>query len=287
MQSLGSGVDTLDRRKPEGVGSEASSSRKGKRRISTKLVYGVSGAIGFLLIAEMVSRLGIVDEKYLPHASTVIVRALQLIVDPVFLQEVGWTLWGWALSLVLAAVIAIPAGVALASSKLAYAASSSVINALRPIPAVALIPLAILVWGQGTEMKVMLTTFGIIWPVLFNTIYGVRDVDPVVKETARSFGIPRFAILKEVVLPSAAPFILTGIRIAASLGLVIIVGAELVAGATSGIGSFILQASSAGDDVATVLAGAIWAGVLGLAINGILSLVDRRFFRWVRRGTEN
>lgn len=262
----------------------AKSRRMGIRlRPPLKVVRGFLGVLAFFLFAEGFTRLEVVDPGYLPYASTVLVRCFELASDPGFLLEVAWTLYGWALALALAILIAVPAGVALGSSRLTYAATAALVDVLRPIPAVALLPLVILIWGQGTAMKVVLVTFATVWPILFNTIYGVHDVDPVATETARSFGLGIWSRLRRVVLPSAAPFVLTGIRVAASLGLVVIVGAELVAGATSGIGAFILVAGSAGDDVAAVLAGAAIAGVLGLAINEFLAYADRRIFAWARQ----
>jgi NitT/TauT family transport system permease protein len=250
-----------------------------------RLLLGVGGTLVFLAVLELVARSGvIVDQKYLPPVSSVLVRAVQLAGDGTFRGDVGATMQAWALALLVAMVIGIPAGVLLATSRISYAVSSSLIAAVRPIPAVALIPIALLVWGNGTSMKVGLAVFGILWPILFNTMYGVHDVDPVARETARSYGIRRVHVLWRVVLPSAAPFILTGIRIAASLALVIIVSTELFAGASTGIGAFVLLASSGGADTATVMAGAVWAGFLGVVINALLIKVDDRYFRWSRRG---
>lgn len=262
--------------------------RTGRRRRhgpGMRLLLGVGGTLVFLAVLELVARSGvIVDQKYLPPVSSVLVRAVQLAGDGTFRGDVGATMQAWALALLVAMVIGIPAGVLLATSRISYAVSSSLIAAVRPIPAVALIPIALLVWGNGTSMKVGLAVFGILWPILFNTMYGVHDVDPVARETARSYGIRRVHVLWRVVLPSAAPFILTGIRIAASLALVIIVSTELFAGASTGIGAFVLLASSGGADTATVMAGAVWAGFLGVVINALLIKVDDRYFRWSRRG---
>ena len=132
---------------------------------------------------------------------------------------------------------------------------SPLIEFMRPIPSVALIPLGILLWGQGFTMKVILVAYATAWPILYNTIYGVHDVDPIAVQTARAFGLKRGAILRHIDLPSAAPFIFTGIRISASIGLIVVVGCELLASAESGIGSFILFVSSSGGQMDSVLAG--------------------------------
>jgi NitT/TauT family transport system permease protein len=255
----------------------------GRARLK-RIGYGIGGSLGLLLIAELFTRSGVIDPEYLPPVSTVLVRAVELGGDPAFLADVGATLAAWFVALVLATAIAVPCGVALGLSKVGYAASSSIINALRPIPGVALIPLAILVWGNGLGMKVGLAVFSIVWPILFNAMYGVRDVDPVAKETARSYGLRGLRLLRHVILPSAAPFILTGIRVAASVAFIVVVGTELFAGTQNGIGAFLLANTAGGGDIATNMAGAVWAGALGLIINLLLGQVDRHYFRWSRRG---
>jgi NitT/TauT family transport system permease protein len=106
---------------------------------------------------------------------------------------------------VLASVISIPLGVLIGTSHLAYRMVSPLIEFMRPIPSVALIPLGILLWGHGFSMKVILVAYATIWPILFNTVYGVHDVDPIAVQTARCFGLKRRAILRRINLPSAAP----------------------------------------------------------------------------------
>jgi len=240
----------------------------------------LAGIIGFFLIVEFVTRLEIVPPIYLPRASTVLWRMLQLVQDPKFLWQVAATLYAWSVGLALASVIGIPLGILIGTSNLAYRMVSPLIEFMRPIPSVALIPLGILLWGQGFSMKVILVAYATIWPILFNTVYGVHDVDPIAVQTARCFGLKSGAILRRINLPSAAPFIFTGIRISASIGLIVVVGSELLASAQSGIGSYILFVSSNGGQMDSVLAGAAIAGLVGAIINGVLELLDRRFFAW-------
>ena len=240
----------------------------------------VLGILTFFLIAEFITSLELVPPIYLPRASTVVRRMMELLQDPKFLQHVLATLHAWAVGLALATLISVPIGILIGTSELAYKMSSPLIEFMRPIPSVALIPLGILLWGQGFSMKVILVAYATAWPILFNTVYGVHDVDPVAVQTARCFGLPRTAILRRINLPSAAPFIFTGIRISASIGLIVVVGAELLASADSGIGSFILFVSSSGGHMDSVLAGAAIAGLLGAIINSILSSIDSRFFAW-------
>jgi NitT/TauT family transport system permease protein len=238
------------------------------------------GIFIFFLILEFVTRLELVPPIYLPRASTVVRRMVELLQDPKFLRHVLATLHAWAVGLALATLISVPIGILIGTSELAYKMSSPLIEIMRPIPSVALIPLGILLWGQGFSMKVILVAYAATWPILFNTVYGVHDVDPIAVQTARCFGLKQAAILRRISLPSAAPFIFTGIRISAAIGLIVVIGAELLASADSGIGSYILFVSLNGGQMDSVLAGAAIAGIIGAMINSALGLIDRRFFRW-------
>jgi NitT/TauT family transport system permease protein len=241
---------------------------------------GLAGFAVFFLAAELVTSLELVPPIYLPRASTVLLRMIALLHDPKFLLNVLSTIQAWAIGLALATLITVPLGILIGTFDLAYRVSSPVIEFMRPIPSVALIPLGILLWGQGLAMKVILVAYATAWPILYNAIYGVHDIDPVAVQAARCFGLSQLAILRSVTFPSAAPFIFTGLRVSASIGLIVVVGAELLASADSGIGSYILFVSSSGGHADSVLAGAAIAGLIGVAVNSGLELIDRRFFAW-------
>jgi NitT/TauT family transport system permease protein len=244
------------------------------------VLRAVVGVVAFFLVAEFITRLELVPPIYLPRASTVVYRMVELMQDPKFLKNVLATVHAWAIGLSIATLISVPVGILIGTSDLAYRMSSPPIEFMRPIPSVALIPLGILLWGQGFSMKVILVAYATTWPILFNTIYGVHDVDPIAIQTAQCFGMKRLAILRRISLPSAAPFIFTGIRISASIALIVVVGTELLASADSGIGSFILFVSSSGGHMDSVLAAAAIAGIVGVLINGFLGLIDRQAFAW-------
>ncbi|MEV0481160.1 ABC transporter permease [Streptomyces sp. NPDC050508] len=241
------------------------------------------GGLGVLLafgICEAVGRAGVVRRSYLPPASEVLARAVELAGDRAFLDGVGVTLRAWALGLGLACAIAVPVGLLLGSVPVVDDAVRAVIEFLRPLPSVALIPLVSLLLGSGTETEVALITYASVWPILFNTVYGLGETDPLAKDTLRAFGFGRLSVLLRVELPGTAPFIAAGVRISASIALVLAVATELLSGFGQGLGIFIAQAQLATDGTRDVLAGVVWAGVLGLVINGVLVWVERRVFPW-------
>jgi NitT/TauT family transport system permease protein len=180
----------------------------------------------------------------------------------------------------VATAVAVPLGLLMGSSRRGYLAAATTIELLRPIPSVALIPLAILMLGRGIDMKVALVAYASTWPILFNTIYGVRAVDPLARETARSLGYSPREVLWGVSLRSASPFIYTGIRVAAAIALIVAVSAELIAGGSRGIGVWMLEMSQTGTPREYVYAATVVAGLLGVALDAVLVRGERRLFFW-------
>jgi NitT/TauT family transport system permease protein len=252
----------------------------------TRVIRGVIGACAAMILAEMIVRLGIVDSEVVPPISVVLLRSVTLAGDPVFLASVADTVLAWLVGLVLAVVVAVVVGVVLGSVPWLSTPSRIVVEFLRPIPSVALIPLAILLFTSETEVKISLILYAACWPILLNMLYALQDVDPVAKDAMRSFGFGPLAVLWRVSLPSAAPFVATGVRVSAGIALVVVVSAELLSGGTSGIGVFLINAGSSGGNTDVMLASAVWAGVLGLIVNALLVRVERGAFRWHFARTE-
>ncbi|MER7502442.1 ABC transporter permease [Nonomuraea pusilla] len=247
----------------------------------TRWARGAAGAIGFAALVELLSRTGLVDPDFLPPATLIVRRALVLLADPAFQGHALTSLLAWAAGLGLAAVLAVPLGLLLGSVPVIDAATRSVVEFLRPIPSVALIPLVALVLGTGLQLRITLVVYASLWPILYNTMYGLREVDPVAKESLRAYGFGPAAVLLRVSLPSAAPFIMTGVRLAAGVALILTVSTEIVAGRGEGVGVFIFFAGIAVPARMTdILAGVFWVGVFGVLVNALLVAAERRFFRW-------
>jgi ABC-type nitrate/sulfonate/bicarbonate transport system permease component len=237
--------------------------------------------IGILVVLttfELASRTSVVSSRNFPPVSEMFKALGDLVVTAGFWDSVWNTLQGWALGLGIAAVISIPLGIVLGTSRLLYRALRGLVEFLRPIPSVALIPLAVLVYGTGLESKVFLAAFASIWPLLLQTIYGVQDVDPVATDTARSFGFSRAQRLIRVTLPSAVPYIATGVRISSSVALILAVTAEIVIGAP-GLGRDVNLARQGGAfDLMYALI--IATGLLGWGLNVLFTRAERRVLHW-------
>ncbi len=245
-----------------------------------RIVLGAAGAVGVAVVIETLSRTGLVDPAALPPATTILREAGRLAVDGEFLVDVGATLRAWLGGLALAVLVAVPLGVLLGSVPLLGTAARVLVELMRPIPSVALIPLALILFADPTRMKMSLIFYACLWPILINTLYALRDVDPLAKDSLRAFGFGTPAVLWRVSLPSAAPFIATGVRIAASVALIVVISTELYAGGVDGVGIYLSETQSGGGRTDLLLAGACWAGVLGLLANAGLLGLQRVAFRW-------
>ena len=231
-----------------------------------------------LLLWEAVSRGGLISERDLPAMSTSFQELWAMIKTEPFWAAFAHTVEGWAIGLSLAAVLAIPIGILLGVNDFAASAFRIPIEFLRPIPSAALIPLLFLTLGTTLESEVFLATFGAFWPLLVQTMYGARDVDPVAIDTARSFGVGKRERLLRITLPSAVPYIATGLRISSTVALILAFTAELFMG-TPGLGQLVNQAQAYGL-TNQLYALAIATGFLGVAIHIVFSALERRALRW-------
>ena len=231
-----------------------------------------------LVLWEVVSRSGLISQNDLPAMTTTMQELWSEIQTGAFWRNFGYTVRGWALGLAIATVLAIPLGILLGSNELAGRAFRVPIEFLRPIPSAVLIPLLFLTLGTSLKSEVFLAAFGAFWPLLVQTIYGVRDVDPLAIDTARSFGVGKLERLYRITLPSAMPYIATGLRISSTVSLILAFTAELFMG-MPGLGQAMNYAQAYGlNDQLYALA--IATGFLGLAVHFLMVRLERRVLHW-------
>jgi NitT/TauT family transport system permease protein len=250
---------------------------------SRALRRGYRGAAGLAFVfgaAQLALWAGRVSPAAFPLPSAVLDTAVQLATNGGFWSSVGSTMAAWVTAMAITIAIAVPAGLLLGTLRWAERALSPLVEFLRPFPAVVLVPLVLLIVQDDTSTEVVIIVYAATWPVLINTIYGVRSVSQLAKETLRSFGFGPLSIACRVSLPSAAPFAATGVRIAASLAFVVAVAVELVGTGMNGIGAFTAAAEGGTGDMAILIAVAVWSGLIGLAINAVFTGAERLAFRW-------
>jgi ABC-type nitrate/sulfonate/bicarbonate transport system permease component len=248
-----------------------------------KTGFNISGLTLFaaiLLVWELYSRAAGI-ESYLPPPSAALAALLQPAVARTLCGHLLETLGRFLGGYFLAAALAVGAGIILGHSRFVYSLSEVVIELLRPMPSVAIIPVAILCLGIGDAMIIAVTVYAAAWPILLNTIDGVRNIDRTLIDTGRTFGLGRLRILCAVALPAAAPYIATGLRVSLPIALILVTTSEMVAGA-DGLGYFILDEERSLRP-ANMFAGIAVVALLGYALNRLFLLVEGRALAW-RRG---
>jgi len=248
------------------------------KRLPTGPLLGLAGILGFLLTWELIPRLGVVNPRFLPPASEVLGVFFSNLGLGAFWTAVLDTMTGWFLGLLIATAAAIVLGLVIGSSDFLRKATNSTIEFLRPIPSVALIPLAVLLFGLRLESTLLLVIYASFWQVLIQVLYGVADVDPVASNTAKSFGLGPLARIRYVVWPTTLPYLMTGIRLAAAVALILAITASLIIG-SPGLGKEIANAQSGGA-ISQMYALVLTTGVLGILINMGMRFVERRTLSW-------
>ena len=259
--------------------------RPGGPSAAADFLLPLASVVVALAVWEGVSRGGLISPNDLPAMSTTMQELWSQMQTGAFWKNFLYTIRGWALGLAIATVLAVPLGILLGASDFAGRAFRVPIEFLRPIPSAVLIPLLFLTLGSSLKSEVFLASFGAFWPLLVQTIYGVRDVDPLATDTARSFGVGGSERLYRITLPSAMPYIATGLRISSTVSLILDFTAELFMG-TPGLGQAMNYAQSygLGDQLYAL---AIATGFLGLAVHFLMAALERRVLHWhpSQRGT--
>jgi ABC-type nitrate/sulfonate/bicarbonate transport system permease component len=237
--------------------------------------------IGVLLVAwQLATTGGLVSPTQFPTMTDTMDALAREVATGRLWPAVGATLAGWSIGMVVTIALGLVIGTALAFNNFAQRSAAPVIEIFKAIPAIAILPLVILLAGSTLPMKVFLICFAAFWPFVIQVIYGVRSMDPIVLDTARALGVRGVRQFLRVSIPSASPYLVTGMRIASAQALILSIVAELVGGA-AGIGRNILLAQNTGVIAyPTMYAYIIVAGVLGVLLTGAFFLMEKKVMHW-------
>ena len=242
-----------------------------------------SRASGLILIVLLLafwqfSALYLMDTPTWPPVTRVFESWIENFVDGTLVIHILATLWRQLLGYGFAAVLGVSIGLAMGYYRALYNLFEPLVEILRPIPGPAYLPVLVLFVGIGHEMKVVLILVASFFPILLNTYSGVRSIDPVQFDTARTLGLTTLQTLRELVLPAAMPQILTGMRISLAISLILAILAEMIV-STDGLGYFTLLAQRT-FKVPDMYAGIFTLALLGYALNRVFLLVEARLIRW-------
>lgn len=251
----------------------------GRLRKSGSWVFRSSIAL-VLLVAfwEVAPRIGLVDRTFLPEFSVVAKALVDLAASGQLWEHISASLGRALRGFAIAVVFAVPLGILIGWYRPLAQYLSPVLELFRNTAALALLPVFVLILGIGETSKVALVTYACIFPILLNTISGVRTVDPLLIKSARSLGLPAYRLFQKVILPAALPTIFTGIRLSAASSILVLIAAEMV-GARSGLG-YLIMASQLNFQIPQMYAGILTIALVGLVFNYVLVLLERRFSRW-------
>lgn len=261
-------------------------SRNGGRTVSTwRLgVHGEASALAFIGLVvvlggwELASRTELLPRGAIPPI-TEIFRALVTDLQTATLwTNLGETVSAWLVGLAVVIVVAVPAGILIGSSRHAFNSTYLTLQFFRSIPSIAALPVLILITGVGFSLTFVMVVLTALWPLLIQAVNGAHEVDPIARATARVYGVKPVGVFFRVSLPSALPYIATGLRLSATIGLIIAIASSLVAGG-DGLGAMI-AAASRNSQYPEMYARILIAGLLGLAVTWAFSQLESRVLRW-------
>jgi ABC-type nitrate/sulfonate/bicarbonate transport system permease component len=235
------------------------------------------GVLPVLLVAalvEFLGRAGMANVALLPLPSRVMQRLWEIVAQGGFVEPLLSTSYLLFSAYVAAAVCAIAFGILIGRSQCAFNLFQPLFELVRPLPKPALLPPLILLLGIGDAMKMTVVGLAVFFPVLINTMQGVRGVDPVQVNMARTFRVKRLMLVWKVVLPAALPFIFTGLRVGLGLALIVAVIAEMLAG-TGGLGFLVIDMQRM-FRVVDMYAWLVILAVYGYALNALFLMIERR-----------
>ncbi|EKQ54779.1 MAG: ABC-type nitrate/sulfonate/bicarbonate transport system, permease component [Methanobacterium sp. Maddingley MBC34] len=240
------------------------------RKIWISLILPVSVVVIWAILTTFT---GLIPSYFLPSPSAVLKSFEALLMNGQLITDASLTLLRVVLGLTVSALIGIPLGILMGWSKTFQDFTSLTIGILRPIPPIAWIPFAILWFGVGLESAIFIIFVGSVFPILINTMDGVKRVDKVLLESAYTLGADQMQTLRKVVVPASLPSIVTGLKVGVGVGLMCTVAAEMI-GSNNGLGYLIFTSTSM-LDTGSAIVGMLTIGVIGLGADYLFSRVEK------------
>jgi ABC-type nitrate/sulfonate/bicarbonate transport system permease component len=243
-----------------------------------RFLLGVISIAGTVCLWQLVSAMGWINQVLMPSPMEVIRSFISSISDGSLLENIVASFTRVVEGFLLAVIVAVPLGIAMGMSRVVFGLFDPLLELLRPIPPIAVIPLTILWFGIGELSKALLIAYGAFFPILVNTMAGFREVERVHVHAAQALGANRYHIFRDVVLRSALPFIIVGARLGMGMAFIILVAAELIA-SSAGLG-FMINDARYNFRTDQMFVGMACIGVLGFMLNMVLLKIESRLVKW-------
>lgn len=249
-----------------------------RKSLVSTLVQRIALLASVLIAWQLLASSPLFAGGTLPTVPVFVSAAVQVVPTAAYWAAIGNTMFSWLIGLAISAVIAVPIGLLIGSTAFLRRLTGPTVDFMRTIPSIILVPLAVLLYGSTNHMKVILIVFASIWPLLVQAMYGIRSVDTVARETYRAYSVRWIDRVRFLFLPSAGPYLATGLRLSAVSSLLVAIGVEIIASAP-GIGYQI------GVKQANALAGEsfvflITSAVIGLLITLVFTVIERWVMYW-------
>ena len=255
-----------------------------RRRLSADFrdrALTVISPLALLLLWELLSRGGVLDDRFFPAPTSIASTFVELARSGELWTNTWVSVRRVLLGLALGATPGLLIGLAMGLYRPVRAALDPIVAATYPIPKSAIVPLLLLIFGLGEMSKIMMVAIGAFFPVVINTCAGVREIPPIYRDVGRNYGASRWQTFRTIALPGALPLVMTGLKLAVGLGLILIVIAEMI-GAKSGLGFMIWNAWQI-FAVNAMYVGLITISILGVVFTLLLGELERVLVPW-RRG---
>jgi NitT/TauT family transport system permease protein len=239
---------------------------------------GAATLIGILALWQAGAAAGLISTNFLSDPAQIAVALYHLALSGELWGHLAASLQRLAIGWLIGTLAGLALGFAVGLSSLARSPGMAIVNALFPIPKIALVPLFIIWFGIGEGSKIVTLAFGVFFPTVINTMAGVDGVPRNLIRMGQSFGLSRGAIIRKIVLPGALPAILSGFRITTATAIILLVAAEMI-GADRGIGAFVLSAGNL-YDTDNLLAGIAVLSAMGLAVSWAIGRLERWLLAW-------
>lgn len=239
---------------------------------------GVLTIVALLSAWQLGSMFEIVHPVYIPRITIIFQAFYDVIASGELLAHYKVSLFRMFVGFGLSAIFAMGCGLVIGYSRIVFNFTEPVIEFCRPTPVSAIIPIVILLLGIGNEMKIFIVAWASFWPILVNTIDGVRGVDRTLVDTAKTYGCTRWELFKGIIFPAASPHIVTGMRVSIAISLIVTVIAEMLAG-NNGIGFFVLDAERT-FRIPEMYAGVFSMAIMGYSVNRVFVFVESLVMAW-------
>jgi len=271
-------TSTLEKPKTAATTSAPVPAARRRRRFNRKLVTSWVAVAVLLAIWQIAPGAGWVDKTFLPPLSSVLDAWWQLVQNGELWIDIQASLQRSLTGFGIALLIGVPLGLLIGWYPLVAELLSPVLVIFLNTAAIALLPVFTLIMGIGETSKVAIILYASIWPILYNTISGVRNVDPLLIKSARSLGLSHVRLFQKVILPASIPTIFTGVRLGGAASILVLITTEMV-GAKAGLGYLILN-SQYNFQIPQMYAGILTVSAIGVAFNYLLLTLERRFSTW-------